>query len=171
MTIRTILQYPDRRLSTIATPVTVFDNDLKRLVDDMFETMYEYRGIGLAATQIDVHQQVIVIDLQQNDTREPLTLINPNILSHHGNLETNQEGCLSVPEIYDSVPRYQQIRLTAQDISGKKFEMEADALLAICIQHEIDHLNGKLFIEYLSGMKIDRIRKKAIRRKKQPQTI
>lgn len=167
MTIRNILQYPDIRLSTIAKPVTTFDNALEQLVDDMFETMYEYKGIGLAATQIDVHQQVIVIDLQQNEKKEPLILINPNILKRTGDLTENQEGCLSVPEIYDTVARYQQIQLSAQDISGKSFEMEAHELLAVCIQHEIDHLNGKLFIEYLSGMKIDRIRKKATRRKKQ----
>lgn len=171
MTIRNILQYPDIRLNTIAKPVTAFDNALKQLVDDMFETMYEYKGIGLAATQIDVHQQVVVIDLQQNEKKEPLILINPKVLNRTGDLKENQEGCLSVPEIYDTVTRHQQIHLSAQDVSGNSFEMKAEQLLAVCIQHEIDHLNGKLFIEYLSGMKIDRIRKKSIRRKKQLQAV
>lgn len=166
MTIRNILQYPDKRLSTIAKPVTVFDDALQQLVSDMFDTMYEYRGIGLAATQIDVHQQVVVIDLQQEEQKNPLVLINPLITRYDGVTMKGKEGCLSVPEIYDTVERYQQIEFRAQDSSGEKYEMQAQDLLAVCIQHELDHLNGKLFIEYLSGMKIERIRKKITKRKK-----
>lgn len=166
MTIREILQYPDRRLSTIAQPVTNFDSTLQQLVEDMFDTMYEHSGIGLAATQIDVHQQVIVIDLQQEEQKNPLVLINPRITGYDGETAKGKEGCLSVPEIYDTVERHQQVTVCAQDTEGKEFEMQAQNLLAVCIQHEMDHLNGKLFIEYLSTMKIDRIRKKITKRQK-----
>lgn len=158
MAIRDILHYPDPRLRTKAAPVGQVDDDIRRLIDDMFETMYDAPGIGLAATQIDVHQRVIVIDVSE-DHSEPLCLINPEILAKDG-VEQMQEGCLSVPGYFDLVERAEHIKIRSLDRNGESFEMEADGLLAVCIQHEIDHLDGKLFVDYLSELKRKRVRKK-----------
>lgn len=153
-----ILHFPDSRLRTKAKPVSLVDDALRQLVDDMFETMYAAPGIGLAATQVDVHQRVVVIDLSQEQT-EPWVFINPEILEKEG-VEEMDEGCLSVPGIYESVKRAERIRVRALDRDGQVFELEADGLLAVCVQHEIDHLNGKLFVDYLSRLKRNRIQKK-----------
>ncbi len=158
MAFRTILEFPDPRLRTRAQPVTRFDAALGTLVDDLIETMYAAPGIGLAATQVDVHQRVIVIDVSA-EHNQPLVLINPQILAREGEAST-EEGCLSVPGIFDEVKRAAKIRLRAQDRSGAAFEADYDDILAVCIQHEIDHLDGKLFVDYLSDLKRERIRKK-----------
>lgn len=154
-----ILKYPDRRLHTVAKPVAQVDARIRTLVQDMAETMYAAQGIGLAATQVDVHKQVIVIDTSDaHDQR--LTLINPRIVWSSEDSEISEEGCLSVPDIFDRVERAQRIRVAALDEDGQPFERDADGLLAVCIQHEIDHLLGKVFVEYLSPLKQMRIVKK-----------
>ncbi len=153
-----ILQHPDPRLRTVAKAVENVDDDIRRLVDDMLETMYAAPGIGLAATQVDVHQQVIVIDISE-EKDQPLCLINPMILKLDG-VEEYEEGCLSVPGVYETVQRAETIEIRALDRDGKAFEMQADGMLAICIQHEMDHLKGKLFVDYLSRLKQGRIKKK-----------
>jgi len=158
MALRTILEFPDPRLRTRAQPVTVFDAELGRLVDDMFETLYAAPGIGLAATQIDVHQRVIVIDLSA-DRSGQLVVINPEILSREG-VEKMEEGCLSVPGYFDEVQRAAKVRLRAQDRSGAVYERDCEELLAVCVQHEMDHIEGKLFVDYLSDLKRDRVRRK-----------
>jgi len=158
MAIRTILEFPDPRLRTRAQPVTRFDAELGRLVDDLFETMYAAPGIGLAATQVDVHQRVLVIDLSEKKN-EPRVFINPQILSREGEAET-EEGCLSVPGIFDDVQRAAKIRVRSQDRTGAVIEEDYEGVLAVCIQHEMDHLEGKLFVDYLSDLKRQRIRKK-----------
>src|SRR3954471_7679739 len=147
----TILEYPDPRLRTRAAPVTNFDAGLAQQVDDMFETMYAAPGIGLAATQVDWHYQLIVMDLSE-EKNQPLVFINPEILSREG-AATGEEGCLSVPGIYDDVPRAERVRVRAQDAEGKVFERDLDGMLAVCLQHEMDHLEGKLFVDYLSELK------------------
>lgn len=164
MALRTILEYPDPRLRTRAQPVAQFDAELGRLVDDMFETMYAAPGIGLAATQVDVHKRVIVIDVSK-DHDQPLVFINPEILSREGE-EISEEGCLSVPENFADVKRAAQVRVRAQDRDGKVFERDYDDVLAVCIQHEMDHLDGKLFVDYLSDLKRERIRKKLEKERK-----
>jgi peptide deformylase len=156
--ILTILEFPDERLRKQAVKVSVVDETIKHLVEDMFETMYEAHGVGLAATQVNVHKQVIVIDTSE-EKNEPLCLINPLILSRSGTAESN-EGCLSVPGFFEPVIRAERIRVHALDVSGQCFEMDADGLLGVCIQHEMDHLQGKLFVDYLSGLKRQRIKKK-----------
>ncbi len=158
MALRTILEFPDPRLRTRAQPVAVFDAALGTLLDDMLETMYAAPGIGLAATQVDVHQRAIVIDVSE-EHNEPLVLINPEILTREGEANT-EEGCLSVPGIFDEVRRAAKIRLRAHDRTGTPFERDFDDILAVCIQHEMDHLEGKLFVDYLSDLKRERIRKK-----------
>jgi peptide deformylase len=158
MAILDILHYPDPRLRTRAQPVETFDAELRQLVDDMFETMYAAPGIGLAATQVNVHKRVVVIDVSE-EKNQPLVFINPEILSKEG-VEEMQEGCLSVPGYYDTVQRADRVKVRAQDRDGNTFELEADGLLAVCIQHEIDHLDGKLFVDYLSELKRKRVRKK-----------
>ena len=158
MAIRTILEFPDPRLRTRAQPVTRFDAELSQLIDDMFESMYAAPGIGLAATQLDVHQRVIVIDLSE-ERNQPLVIINPEILAREG-VEQTEEGCLSVPGIFDEVERAAKIRLRWQDRTGALSEQDYDGMLAVCIQHEMDHLEGKLFVDYLSDLKRQRIRKK-----------
>ena len=164
MSLLTILEYPDPRLRTRAEPVETVDDELRRLVDDMLETMYAAPGIGLAATQVDVHKRVLVLDI--SDTKdEPHCFINPEILERNG-VTFGEEGCLSVPGITDSVERAEQIRVRALDRSGESFEMDAEGLLAICIQHEIDHLDGTLFVDYLSPLKRQRIKKKAVKARK-----
>ena len=164
MAVLEIIEYPDPRLRTKAAPVTVFDAALAQLVDDLLETMYTAPGIGLAATQVDVHQRVLVVDVS-DDRSDPHCLINPVILSRSGNIMAD-EGCLSVPEIYEPVARSEEIRVQAQDPDGKSFELEATDLLAVCIQHEMDHLEGKLFVDYLSQLKRERLRKKLTKARK-----
>lgn len=159
MTILTILEFPDPRLRTIAQPVDQVDDELRTLIDDMFETMYEAPGIGLAATQVNVHKRVVVMDLSE-DKSEPLVFINPELEVLCDETDKYQEGCLSVPGFYEDVDRPLKVKVNALDREGKPFELIAEGLLAVCIQHECDHLNGKLFVDYLSNLKRDRIKKK-----------
>lgn len=162
MALLNILRYPDPRLHKIAKPVTVFDERLKKLVADMAETMYDAPGVGLAATQIDVHEQVLVIDV--SDTNSELRVfINPEITWASDEKQVYDEGCLSVPGIYDGVERPARVKARAFDADGKEFEVEADGLLAVCIQHEMDHLKGKVFVEYLSPLKRNRIKTKLLK--------
>ena len=154
----TILEYPDPRLRTKAQPVAVFDAALQKLIDDMFETMYAAPGIGLAATQVNVHRQLLILDVSE-EKNEPLVLINPRIVASEGS-QTYQEGCLSVPGIYADVDRADRIAVEALDRRGQPLKFEADGLLAVCIQHEMDHLAGKLFVDYLSPLKRELVRKK-----------
>lgn len=158
MPILNLLHYPDKRLRTVAQPVLEFDSKIRALVDDMFETMYKAPGIGLAATQANVHLRVITIDISE-EKNAPVCLINPNLLALEGRIKID-EGCLSVPGIYEVVERAEKVVVTAQDRDGKCFEQAAEGLLAVCIQHEIDHLDGKLFVDYLSQLKRQRIQKK-----------
>jgi peptide deformylase len=158
MAILEILHYPDERLRTRAEAVDRVDDQLRALVDDMFETMYQAPGIGLAATQVNVHKRILIIDISKNRD-QPMVFINPEIVDKQG-VEETDEGCLSVPGIYERVQRAERIRVRALDAQGKSFELEADGLLAVCIQHEMDHLDGKLFVDYLSQLKRQRIRKK-----------
>jgi peptide deformylase len=162
MALLPILEYPDPRLKRIAAPVTVFDAALKKLVDDMAATMYDAPGIGLAATQVDVHKRVIVIDVSQ-DKSDLKVIVNPEIVAASGEI-VSEEGCLSVPEYYDNVRRAAQITLKAQDAAGATYTLEADGLLAVCIQHEMDHLQGKLFVEHLSQLKQIRVKTKMKKR-------
>jgi len=156
MALLNILRYPDARLHKSASPVTVFDDALKNLVRDLAETMYAAPGVGLAATQVDVHKQVIVVDV--SDRRDSLVvLVNPEILEASG-VSDNEEGCLSVPGVYDVVERAERVKVRAHDQNGNTFTLEAQGLLAVCIQHEMDHLKGKVFVEYLSQLKQQRIR-------------
>ncbi|MCO4321300.1 peptide deformylase [Aliidiomarina quisquiliarum] len=158
MAIMHVLRYPDQRLRTQAVPVVTVDDNLRTVIDNMFETMYHSQGVGLAATQVDIHQRLFIADCG-TEQKEPLVFINPEIIEQEGLFE-NEEGCLSFPGVYASVERAGTVKVKALDRNGELFEMEADGLLAICIQHEIDHLNGKLFVDYLSPLKRDRIRKK-----------
>jgi peptide deformylase len=162
MALLPILRYPDPRLHTKAAKVAVVDDAIRRLAADMAETMYEAPGIGLAATQVNQHVQVIVIDVSE-DKSQLLTFINPEILERSGECE-GEEGCLSVPGIYETVTRSERVRVRALGLDGKPFEMEADGLLAVCVQHEMDHLQGKVFVEYLSRLKQTRIRSKLEKR-------
>jgi peptide deformylase len=162
MALLPILEYPDPRLKRIAAPVTSFDASLKKLVADMAETMYDAPGIGLAATQVDVHKRVIVIDVSP-DKSDLKVIVNPEITAASG--ETlGEEGCLSVPEYYDKVTRAERVTLQAQDAEGKPYTLEADGLLAVCIQHEMDHLKGKVFVEHLSQLKQMRVKTKMNKR-------
>ena len=161
MAILEILHYPDKRLRTVAKPVEKVDAGIKKLVDDMFETMYAAPGIGLAATQVNVHQQVIVMDISEHKN-QPLCLINPQIVAEAGK-ERCEEGCLSVPDIYEPVERAEKVTVRALDSNGEEFTMEADGLLAVCMQHEIDHLKGKLFVDYLSPLKFQRVKKRLLK--------
>ncbi len=154
----TILEFPDPRLRKKAAPVEVVDDELRELIDDMFETMYEAPGIGLAATQADVHKRLLVADVSSDKT-DPHVLINPKILEKDGLIVT-EEGCLSVPGYYEEVERAEHIRVTFLNRDGEEIEMEAEGLLAVCIQHEMDHLEGRLFVDYLSEAKRSRIRKR-----------
>jgi len=158
MALLNILHFPDPRLRDKAKPVKEVDAKVRRLIDDMFETMYEAPGIGLAAVQVGVAQRVITIDISE-ERDQPLALVNPEILEKDG-IEEMSEGCLSVPGVFENVKRAEHIRFKALDRDGNEFEMEADGLLAVCVQHEIDHLDGKLFVDYLSNLKRQRIRKK-----------
>ena len=155
----TILEYPDPRLRTRAVPVAVVDDSIRTLIDDMLETMYEAPGVGLAATQVNVHKRVLVADVTR-EQNQPLAFVNPEIVERQGTTEA-EEGCLSVPGIFDKLnTRAERVVVRALDRDGKPFELEADGLLAVCIQHEMDHLEGKLFVDYLSELKRGRIRKK-----------
>ncbi|MCU0834540.1 MAG: peptide deformylase [Chromatiaceae bacterium] len=165
MSLLHILTFPDPRLREHAKPVAVVDDEVRRIVDDMFETMYAAPGIGLAATQVGITQRIVVIDVS-DDHKAPLCLINPEIVERRG-VEEMEEGCLSVPGFYESVTRADQVRVRARDRDGKPFELDADGLLAVCIQHEIDHLDGKLFVDYISALKRQRIRKKLERDQRQ----
>jgi peptide deformylase len=168
MTRLTILEYPDPRLRTHAAPVARVDDSVRELIDDMLETMYAAKGVGLAATQVNVHQRILVADVSE-EKNAPLIFINPEILSRD-DVGTMQEGCLSVPGFFEDVDRAHQVRVRAQGRDGKTFEMDAEGLLAVCIQHEIDHLEGKLFVDYLSELKRTRIRKKLERDHRQRST-
>jgi peptide deformylase len=166
MALLSILRYPDPRLHTIAKPVTAFDERLAKLVADMADTMYTAPGIGLAATQVDVHEQVIVIDV--SDTRDQLlVLVNPEIVWASDERQVYDEGCLSVPGIFDGVERPLRVRIKAQDTSGKLQEFDAEGLLAVCVQHEMDHLKGKVFVEYLSPLKRNRIKTKLLKEERE----
>jgi peptide deformylase len=166
MSLLSILRYPDPRLHKIAKPVSVFDARLKKLVADMADTMYDAPGVGLAASQVDVHEQVIVIDI--SDTHSELRVfINPEIIWASEEMKVYDEGCLSVPGVYDDVERHAQVKVRALDVDGKPFEVEADGLLAVCIQHEIDHLKGKVFVEYLSPLKRNRIKAKLLKEERE----
>lgn len=158
MAILTILEFPDKRLRKKALPVETVDESISALVNDMLETMYKAPGIGLAATQVNVHKRVVVIDISE-EKDQPVCLINPEILEKEGTEEMD-EGCLSVPGVFEKVSRAEKIRFKALDREGNPFEMEADGLLAVCIQHELDHLEGKLFVDYLSPLKRHRAKKK-----------
>jgi len=159
MAILEILEYPDKRLRTLAKPIKEFDSKLSSLIDNMFETMYEAPGIGLAASQVNVHRQLIVMDLSE-EKNEPRVFINPEINILEGEPEKMQEGCLSIPGFYEDIERIEHVLIKALDRHGKAFELEATGLLAVCIQHEMDHLDGKLFVDYLSALKRNRIKKK-----------
>jgi len=165
MAILDILHYPDKRLRKVAKPVEKVDASIKKLVDDMFETMYVAPGIGLAATQVDVHQQVIVIDISENKD-QPLCLINPEIIDEEGT-ESCDEGCLSVPDIYETVERSEKVTVKALDQHGEEYTLQADEMLAVCIQHEMDHLKGKLFVDYLSPLKLQRIKKRLLKQQRE----
>ena len=161
MTKLRILEFPDPRLRKKATPVEVVDDALRGLIDDMFETMYEAPGIGLAATQVDVHKRLLVADISQEKT-DPYVLINPQLLEKDGVI-VSEEGCLSVPGYYEEVERAEYIRVSFLNRDGEEVEMEAEGMLAVCFQHEIDHLDGKLFVDYLSEVKRQRIRNRLVR--------
>jgi peptide deformylase len=165
MALLEILHFPDPRLRNIAQPVQIVDDDIRQLLDDMLDTMYAAPGIGLAATQLNIDKRVVVIDVSE-EKDQPLCLINPEILGLEG-VEEMEEGCLSVPGVYEMVQRADQVRLRALDRNGQSFEMQAGGLLAVCIQHEIDHLDGKLFVDYLSQLKRTRIRKKLEKEQRQ----
>ncbi|MBT2300898.1 peptide deformylase [Variovorax paradoxus] len=167
---RTILSYPDKRLHTVAKPVQGVDARIKTLVADMIETMYEANGIGLAATQVDVHERLVVIDISE-ERNQPLVLINPEIVWASEEKVLNEEGCLSVPGIYDGVERSTAVRVTALDANGEPQTIEAEGLLAVCIQHELDHLLGKVFVEYLSPLKRNRIKSKLLKQQREDQKL
>jgi peptide deformylase len=163
-----ILRYPDPRLHTIAKPVAQVDDRIRQLVDDMLETMYAAEGVGLAATQVDVHERVIVIDTSEGRD-EPRVLINPELVQRSEEMMLGDEGCLSVPTIYDKVPRHARVRVKALDRAGESYEFDAEGLLSVCVQHEMDHLMGKVFVEYLSPLKRDRIKTKMLKKTRDEQ--
>ncbi len=163
-----ILRYPDPRLHTIASPVTEVDARIRRLVDDMLETMYAADGVGLAATQVDVHERVIVIDTSEARD-DPRVLINPELIARSEEMMFHDEGCLSVPQIYDKVRRHARVTVRALDRDGRTQEFEAEDLLSVCVQHEMDHLIGKVFVEYLSALKRDRIKTKMLKKTRDDQ--
>ena len=162
MALLPILCFPDPKLHKVARPVGAVDARIKSLIADMLETMYDAKGIGLAATQVDAHERLIVIDISEEHD-EPLVIINPEVVWTSAETHLNEEGCLSVPGVYDGVTRFDAIKINAMDGEGKTRLIEADGLLAVCIQHEMDHLTGKVFVEYLSPMKRDRIKKKMLK--------
>jgi peptide deformylase len=168
MALLTILKYPDPRLNKVAKPVAEVDARIRQLAQDMLQTMYAAEGIGLAATQVDVHERLIVMDTSEGRDK-PLVLINPELLARSEELATSDEGCLSVPATYDKVMRHARVTVRALDAEGQPFEMEAEGLTAVCVQHEMDHLVGKVFVEYLSPLKRDRIRSRMVKRAREAQ--
>ena len=164
MALLEILEYPDQRLRTVAKPVAEVNDEVRRIVDDMLETMYDAKGVGLAATQVDIHLRIVVMDLSE-EGNEPQVLINPSYKPIGDEKSDLQEGCLSVPGFYELLDRYSQVRLTALDRDGNEYTRDYDELAAVCVQHELDHLEGKLFIDTLSRLKQDRIKKKLGKRK------
>jgi peptide deformylase len=168
MALLPILQYPDPRLHTVAKPVAQVDDRIRQLVDDMLETMYDAKGVGLAATQINVHERVVVIDTSE-ERNDPLVLINPEIIWASDEMIVWEEGCLSVPTIYDKVDRHAKVRVRALNRDGEAYEFEGEELLAVCVQHELDHLSGKVFVEYLSPLKRNRIKTKLVKRQRDEQ--
>jgi peptide deformylase len=168
MALLNILRYPDPRLHKVAKPVDAVDARIRKLIADMLETMYDAEGIGLAATQVDVHERVIVIDTSEKRD-QPLVLINPELLWRSDDLVVGEEGCLSVPAIYDKVQRHASVTVAALDREGQRFERTVDGLTAVCVQHEMDHLIGKVFVEYLSPLKRDRVRAKMQKRAREEQ--
>jgi peptide deformylase len=163
-----ILRYPDPRLHTVARTVAVVDDRIRQLVDDMIETMYANEGVGLAATQVDVHERVIVMDTSETHD-QPVVLINPEIVERSAEIVLGEEGCLSVPTIYDKVERHARVTVRALGRDGQPFEMQAEGLGSVCVQHEMDHLLGKVFVEYLSNLKRDRIRTKMLKKTRDEQ--
>ena len=170
MAVLSILTYPDPRLHTVAKPVQAVDARIRKLVADMLETMYDANGIGLAATQVDVHERLIVIDVSEQ-RNEPMVLVNPEIVWASEEKQVNDEGCLSVPGIYDGVERSSSIKVRALDGDGKSREISAEGLLAVCIQHEMDHLAGKVFVEYLSPLKRNRIKTKMLKARRDTEKV
>ena len=170
MALLNILRFPDPRLHSVAKPVDAVDARVRRLVDDMLETMYAADGVGLAATQVDVHERVIVIDTAPQ-LRQPHVLINPELVARSEETILTDEGCLSVPEIYDKVERHAQVTVRALDRSGQSVQFHAEGLLAVCVQHEMDHLLGKVFVEYLSPLKRDRIRNKMLKKSRDERRV
>jgi peptide deformylase len=163
-----ILRYPDPRLHTVAKPVAAVDDRIRRLVDDMLETMYAAEGVGLAATQVDVHERVIVMDTSEGHD-QPRVLINPEIVAKSEEMMLGDEGCLSVPQVYDKVPRHARVTVKAIGRDGQPYQLDAEGLTAVCVQHEMDHLLGKVFVEYLSPLKRDRIRSKMLKKAREEQ--
>jgi len=170
MALLPILTYPDPRLHTVARPVAAVDARIRALIADMLETMYEANGIGLAATQVDVHERLVVIDVSE-ERNEPLVLVNPEIVWASEDKQVGDEGCLSVPNIYDGVERSRAVRVRALDADGQSRELSAEGLLAVCIQHEMDHLTGKVFVEYLSPLKRNRIRTKMLKARRDTERV
>ena len=168
MALLPILRYPDPRLHTVARLVTEVDQRIRQLVDDMIQTMYAAEGVGLAATQVDVHERVIVMDTSEQHDR-PVVLINPQIVQRSVEMALNEEGCLSVPQTYDRVERHARVTVRALNRQGEVFEFEAEGLAAVCVQHEIDHLSGRVFVEYLSPLKRDRIRTRMLKKARDEQ--
>jgi peptide deformylase len=168
VSVLTIIEFPDPRLRTVAQPVTVFDEKLKTFVEDMFETMYSANGVGLAATQVNVHERVLVADMS-DERNQPLALVNPEILEKDG-AQVYQEGCLSFPGIYADVTRALSVKVRAQDVTGKEIVVEAEGPLAVCIQHEMDHLAGKVFVDHLSALKRNMLLKRLEKQRRQAAT-
>lgn len=169
MALLNILRYPDPRLHTVAKPVAQVDGPLQRLIDDMLETMYDAEGVGLAATQVDAHVRLIVMDTSE-DRQQPRVLINPELVQVSDERVVGDEGCLSVPTIYDAVQRHARVRVRALDRNGQVQEFDAEGLTAVCVQHEMDHLLGKVFVEYLSPLKRERIKTKMLKRTREEQS-
>jgi peptide deformylase len=168
MALLNILRFPDPRLQRVAEPVTTVDESIRQLVDDMLETMYSAEGVGLAATQVDVHRRVIVMDTSEMRD-EPRVLINPELLARSDEMLVGEEGCLSVPAIYDEVPRHARVTVQALGRDGQAYQFDAEGLLAVCVQHEMDHLLGKVFVDYLSPLKRERIRTKLLKKARDEQ--
>ena len=168
MALLPILRYPDPRLHTVARPVAEVNDRIRQLVDSMVQTMYEAEGVGLAATQVDVHERVIVMDTSEEHDK-PVVLINPEIVQRSAEMALNEEGCLSVPQTYDRVERHARVRVQALNREGQPFEMDAEGLAAVCVQHEMDHLMGRVFVEYLSPLKRDRIRTRMLKKSRDEQ--
>lgn len=170
MAVLNILRYPDPRLHLVAKPVAAVDERIRQLVDDMLETMYDSDGVGLAATQVDVHERVIVMDTSE-DHQHPVVLINPAIVWTSEEMTVAEEGCLSVPQTWDKVERHARVKVQALNRDGQPFEIEAEGLSAVCVQHELDHLMGKVFVEYLSFLKRDRIKTKMLKKMREEQRV